>query len=192
FPHWNWAGREGDMMDVWCHTNLDRVELLLNGKAVNPGAQRVTRGGHVAWKVPYAAGTLEARGYTGDRVVLTAKRETTGAAAAIQLVPDRTRIAADGRDVSVVEVRVTDASGQTVPTARDRITFRTSGAGRLIGVGNGDPSSHEADHADTRSAFNGLCCAIVQSARDGGEIRLEASAAGLKGAVAVISTAQAP
>jgi len=192
FPHWNWAGREGDTMDVWCHTNLDRVELLLNGKPVDPGAQRVTRGGHVAWKVPYAAGTLEARGYTGNRLVLTAKRETTGAPSAIQLVPDRSRIAADGRDVSVVEVRVTDASGQTVPTASDRITFRMSGAGRLIGVGNGDPSSHEADHADTRSTFNGLCCAIVQAAREAGEIRLEASAPGLKSAVAVISVAGQP
>jgi beta-galactosidase len=147
----------------------------------------VTRGGHVAWKVPYAAGTLEARGYAGDRLVLTARRETTGAAAAIQLVPDRNRIVADGRDVAVVEVRVTDASGRTVPTAHDQVTFRLSGAGKLIGVGNGDPSSHEADHADTRSAFNGLCCAIVQADRSAGDIRLDASAPGLKGAVAVIS-----
>ena len=186
FPHWNWEGRDGDTIDVWCHTNLDRVELLLNGKAVDPGPQRVTRGGHVAWKVPYAAGTLEARGYAGDRLVLTTRRETTGAAAAIQLVPDRNRIVADGRDVAVVEVRVTDASGRTVPTAHDQVTFRLSGAGKLIGVGNGDPSSHEADHADTRSAFNGLCCAIVQAERSAGDIRLEASASGLKGAVAVI------
>src|SRR6185437_14933302 len=187
FPHWNWQGKEGQSIQVWVHSNLDRVELRLNGKAVDPGVQHVTRGGHVEWKVPYAAGTLEARGYTGDRLVLTARRETTGAAAAIQLAPDRSRIAADGRDVSVVEVRVTDVSRRTVPTAHDAITFRVSGAGRLIGVGNGDPSSHEADHADTRSVFNGLCCAIVQAARDVGEIRLEASAPGLKGAVAVIS-----
>ena len=177
FPHWNWPLKEGQEIEVWCHTNLERVELFLNGQSL--GAQDVRRDTHLMWKVPYAAGTLEARGSKGGQVVLTAKRETTGAAARIQLAADRPRVAADGEDIAVVEVQVVDAAGRLVPVADDAITFRVSGSGKLIGVGNGDPSSHEPDKGDSRRVFNGLCAAIVQAAGTAGEIQVEATAPGL-------------
>ena len=100
FPHWNWPGKEGQEIEVWCHTNLERVELFLNG--TSQGAQDAKKDTHVMWKVPYAPGVLEARGSKGGQVVLTATRETTAAPAQIQLVADRPRIAADGEDVAVV------------------------------------------------------------------------------------------
>jgi beta-galactosidase len=185
FPHWNWAGREGEEIEVWCHSNLERVELLLNGQSL--GAQDVRRNAHLMWKVRYAAGTLEARGYRGGHVVLTAKRETAGSAAGIVLVADRPRIAADGEDVAVIEARVVDAAGRTAPVAGDEITFEVSGAGKVIGVGNGDPSSHEADRgSNVRRAFNGLCMVIVQAARQAGEIHVAATAPGLTPGALVI------
>ena len=58
-----------------------------------------------------------------------------------------------------------DADGLVVPVDDDLVTFRVTGSGKLIGVGNGDPSCHQSDKGETRSAFNGLCCAIVQAAR---------------------------
>ena len=184
FPHWNWAGREGRDVEVWCHSNLERVELILNGTSL--GAKDVPRNGHVAWTVPYAPGTLEARGFKGGAQVLTDTRRTTGAAARIALVPDRAAIDANGEDACVVTVEVRDAGGLVVPVADDLVTFRVTGTGKLIGVGNGDPSSHEPDKGDTRSAFGGLCCAIVQAAKEAGELRIEATAAGLEGAVLVV------
>jgi beta-galactosidase len=56
-------------------------------------------------------------------------------------------------------------------------------------VGNGDPSCHEPDRATQRSAFNGLCMAIVQGKRgQAGAIVVTVSADGLQPAtVAVIS-----
>jgi beta-galactosidase len=189
FPHWNWAGREGQVIDVWCHTNLDRVELFVNGASVD--AEDVARRSHVAWKVPYASGAIEARGFKGGRVVLTSRRETTGPPAAIVLRPDRARILADGEDLSVVEVQVVDAQGRLVPTADADVTFKVTG-GRLLGVGNGDPSSHEADKADHRRAFGGLCMAIVQGTTRAGDITIEATGAGLAGAtVTVVAEAAA-
>ena len=113
--------------------------------------------------VKYAPGVLEARGSKNGQVVLTDKRETTGAPAKLVLRPDRSKIAADGEDLSMVAVEVVDAQGRVVPTASNLVTFNISGNGRLIGVGNGDPSCHEPDKADKRSAFNGLCMAFVQS-----------------------------
>ncbi len=189
FPHWNWAGKEGQEIEVWCHTNLERVELFLNGTSL--GAQNVQRDTHLMWKVPYAPGTLEARGSRGGQVVLTAKRETTGPAARIALASDRPRLGADGEDVAVVEVRVLDADGHLVPVANDRITFRVSGSGKLIGVGNGDPSDHDADKGETRRAFNGLCVAIVQALRNAGTLTVEATAPGLLPATLAIPCAAA-
>ena len=178
FPHWNWAGREGEEIEVWVHSNLDRVELLLNGRSL--GTQEVPRFSHAAWKVKYAPGTIEARGFKAGRQVLTATHATTGTPARIALRPDRARIAADGEDVSLIAVEVQDGQGRVVPTAGNEITFRITGNGRLIGVGNGDPSSHESDHGNVRSAFNGLAMAIVQASKEPGDLTVEASSPGLE------------
>jgi beta-galactosidase len=184
FPHWNWAGKEGQEISVWCHSNLDSVELFLNGASL--GAKNVGKNSHVEWKVKYAPGAIEARGSKGGRVVLTQKRETTGAPAALRLRTDRVKIAADGEDVSIVNVEVVDAKGRVMPIASNEVSFRVTGPARIIGVGNGDPSCHEPDKAEKRSAFNGLCMAIVQALKEPGEIRVEVSAAGLEGASAAV------
>jgi len=188
-PHWNWPEREGQEIEVWCHTNLERVELLLNGRSL--GTQEVPHNSHLCWKVKYAPGVLEARGFQNGRRVLTARRETVGQAAGIVLVPDRQAISADGEDVAMIEVRVVDQEGRVAPQADNEITFRVSGAGKLIGVGNGNPTSHEADKGQIRRAFNGLCQAIVQAAREAGEIRVEAESPGLKPAVLMIPVGKA-
>ncbi len=180
FPHWNWSGKEGQEIDVWCHSNLDSVELFLNGASL--GSKKVERNSHVEWKVKYAPGVIEARGTKDGRVALIEKCETTGAPAKIALRPDRAKIAADGEDVSVVVVEIQDAKGRLMPVASNEVNFKVSGPGRLIGVGNGDPSCHEPDKGDKRSAFNGLCVAMVQSLKQSGEIGVEAASPGLEAA----------
>jgi beta-galactosidase len=175
---------------VWCFTNADRVELIVNGTSA--GEQEVKANSHVAWKVPFVAGAIEARGVKAGQPELVDRRETTGAPAKIVLVPDRARIAADGEDLSVVVAQIVDSQGRVVPTAADDVTFTVSGPGRVIGVGNGDPSSHEPDRASKRKAFNGLCMALVQSQKTPGEIRVEASAPGLASATATLAAAATP
>ncbi len=183
FPHWNWTA--GQKVNVWCHSNLDTVELFLNGQSL--GTRKVELLKHVEWDVTFAPGTLEARGYRNGKVMLTAKRETTGGPAQILLKTDRTALNGDGEDVAVVSVEVVDREGRLVPTAGNLVSFRVSGPAKLIGVGNGDPRSHEPDQADQRSVFNGLCSAILQSAKTAGDIRLEASSPGLRSAVLVLA-----
>jgi hypothetical protein len=61
------------------------------------------------------------------------------------LTSDRAEILADGEDVAVLKVEALDSQGRTVPDADDLIAFRVWGAGRLIGVGNGDPNCQESD-----------------------------------------------
>jgi beta-galactosidase len=189
FPHWNWPGKEGQEIDVWVHSNLDSVELFLNGASL--GSQKVERNTHLAWKVKYAPGTIQARGTKDGKIVLTEKCETTGAPAKLVLRPDRQKISADGEDLSVIAVEVHDAQGRIMPVASNEVTFEISGSGKLIGVGNGDPSCHESDKGNKRSAFNGLCMAFVQASKQAGEIRVVAGASGLEGASTVIQSEKA-
>jgi beta-galactosidase len=142
-PHWNWAGKEGQEILVWAHSNCEEVELFLNSQSL--GKQAMKRNSHLQWKVKYAPGTLLARGYNGGKEIITEKVETTGEPAAVQLMPHRAAIKADREDVSVITVQVNDAQGRLVATAGNEITFQITGPGKIIGVGNGDPSSHEPD-----------------------------------------------
>jgi beta-galactosidase len=186
FPHWNWSGREGQPVDVWCHTNLDRVELFLNGRS--QGAKTIERGRHVSWKVPYAPGVITARGWRGERKIAEVSRVTAGAPARLALRSDRSVLLADGRDVASLTVEVLDAQGVVVPDASNLVRFFVDGPGGLIGVGNGDPASHEPDKAERRRAFNGLCLGLVQSRRQPGRVLVSASSDGLKNAMIEIRT----
>jgi beta-galactosidase len=142
YPHWNWAGREGQEFTIGCFSNHEAVELFLNG--VSLGKKDMPRNSHLEWKVAYTPGALEARGYRGGKVIATTRVETTGAPAQLVLTPDRSIITADGADAVVFTVAAHDAQGRTVPTAGNLVNFEVTG-GRIIGVGNGDPGCHEPD-----------------------------------------------
>lgn len=153
-PHWNWPGKEGVEVDVRLISNCEQVELFLNGRSL--GRKPVPPYEQVKWKVPYEPGTLSARGYNGGKAVIDAKVETTGAPAALSLSPDRTEIVADGRDAAVFTVSVLDTARRVVPLAGNQVVFDLKGPGRIIGVGNGDPSSHEPDKFITRAPVRSL------------------------------------
>jgi beta-galactosidase len=143
FPHWNWTGKEGQEIDVRCFSNCQEVELFLNGESL--GRQPIPHNSHARWNVKYTPGVLLARGYYGGKAIAEDKVETTGAPARLELAPDRSAINADGEDVSVVTVSVTDEKGRIVPVANNLIRFDLQGPGKIVGVGNGDPSCHEPD-----------------------------------------------
>jgi beta-galactosidase len=185
FPHWNWPGKDGQPISVWVHGNCDEVELLLNGRSL--GRKPMKTYSHLEWSVPYAPGTLLACGYRNGRLILTAQVETTGAPAKLVLTPDRTTIHADGADVAVVTVSTVDAQGRHVPTADPLVKFEVTG-GRIIGVGNGDPSCHESDKSGERSLFNGYAQVIVQASREAEPIKLTARADSLASAATTITS----
>lgn len=185
-PHWNWSGKEGRPIKVMALANCDKVELLLNGKSL--GEKSVDPFQMVSWEVPYAPGRLEAIGKTSGQKVSEFTVETTGAAVALRLVPDRTALAGDGCDAIPVTVEALDQDGRPVPTANQSMEFEISGPGAIIGVGNGDPNCHEPEKGNKRSLFNGLAQVIVQSTRDAGEIKLTASADDLAPATATLQS----
>lgn len=178
FPHWNWPGKEGQNIPVQCFSNCEEVELFLNGQSL--GKKIMPEFRHLKWdEVAYQPGRLEAKGYIHGQLAARTVVETTGAPAAIKLMPDRTRLTADGQDTVPITVIVVDSAGRVVPTADNKILFEFSGAGSNAGVGNGDPSCHEPNQANYRSAFMGYCMVLAQAARKAGSLRVTASAKGL-------------
>jgi beta-galactosidase len=179
-PHWNWKDKRGKTIDVWVNTNADNVELFLNGRSL--GKKDMPRNSHLNWQVNYEPGILSAIAYKKGKKI-TAKVETTGLPVEVVLAPYKTTMLADGTDVSVINISVVDKEGREVPDADNMIRFSISGNGEIIGVGNGDPSSHEpdicAEGAWQRSLFNGKCQVIVQSDKKSGSIKFEAKSAGL-------------
>ena len=187
-PHWNWPEKVGKPIDVWVNSNADEVELFLNGKSL--GKKTMERNSHLQWNVNYEPGTLEAIGYKNGRK-LTTKVETTNHATKVVAVADKTKVLADGKDGVVVNISIVDDKGREVPVADNRIKFYISGDAKIIGVGNGDPSSHEpdkcADGTWQRSAFNGKCQVILQAGKTVGDVKLEVKYNGLISSVVEIN-----
>jgi beta-galactosidase len=180
FPHWNWPGKEGTPIEVWVDSNAEEVELFLNGKSL--GRQKMPLNGHLQWAVPYSPGTLLAKGYSAGKPDLTDQIETSGPAASVQLSADGSAIhSVNG--ISVVTVSMLDSLKRKVADANGTVTFEISGPGEIIGVGNGDPSSHEPDQSVdgkwSRSLFSGLAEVIIKSTGQPGTITLTANAPGI-------------
>jgi beta-galactosidase len=186
FPHWNWDNREGEPIRVWVHSNLEEVELLVNG--VTQGRKKVEPLTHLEWSVRYEAGMIEARGFKNGKVVLTDKRQTTGAPAKLVLTADRTNLLADGEDLVLVRIETVDKNGLLVPTADNFVRLSVTGEGALIGVGNGDPNCQESDKHPSRSLFNGLAQAIVQTTKKPGSLTVQATSHQLDSASLTIIT----
>jgi beta-galactosidase len=134
---------------------------------------------HLSWDVPFTAGTLTAKGVKNGKVMRTVEIETTGSPVKLVLAVDRPRISRGPSDVAHVTVKVLDGEGRVVPTANDEITFTLTGAGRILGVDNGQPDSHESYQGPSRRAFNGLALVVLQPTGVPGTVTLSASSPAL-------------
>lgn len=176
-PHWNW--KTDQVVDVWAYySQADEVELYLNG--VSLGKQ--TKAGDalkVTWRVNYKPGQLKAVSRKNGVVVLEKTIQTAGPAAKLVLHADRSALHADGKDLSFVTVSITDAKGNIVPDAAHLISYKLTGGALLVGLDNGQPTSHESFKGTKHKAFNGLGLAIIKAGNLKSTAQLTATAAGL-------------
>lgn len=168
FPHWNLKGHEGDSIPVWAYSNMDEVELFVNGKSL--GRKAMPKNGHLSWDAVYQPGKVKAVGYKNGKKVLERTIETTGAPARLSLEADRQSINADGTDVAVLAVGVLDKKGRMVPDADIDLNITVDGDMRILGVGNGNPTfqakerpTDGAGKTFTVKTFNGLAQILVQA-----------------------------
>jgi beta-galactosidase len=179
-PHWNWKGKEGQDIDVWVNSNAESVELFLNGKSL--GKKEMPRNSHLKWAVKYEPGTLSAIGFNDEKEI-EAKVETTDKPLDIVVSPYKTTMIANGRDATVINFSVSDQLGREVPDAQNLLKFTITGDAKILGVGNGDPSSHEPDICPDgkwqRKLFNGKCQLILQAGKNTGIIKLKVESEGI-------------
>jgi beta-galactosidase len=143
FPHWNWPGDEGKDKLVAVYSNCDQVELFVNGKS--QGKKEMKKNGLLEWTVKYQPGSVSAKGYKNNKVVLNEKIETTTETTGLKLQASQPTLKATGEDIAVINISVIDKKGRIVPTANIPLSFGIEGNGKIIGVGNGDPASHEKE-----------------------------------------------
>jgi beta-galactosidase len=207
FPHWNWAGREGQIIPVLAYTNCDTVELFVNGKSYGIKIQEFPHQGHsgawnkyakpyvsvttadlhLQWDVAYEPGTIKAVGRKNGKQVIVAEIHTAGKPAALRLNTD-SGLYADRRDAALVNVEVVDDNGNIVPNADNQINFDLKGNGKLLGVDNGNQRDDISFKLNNRKAFNGHAYAVIQADHKPGEILLTVESDGLKPASVKIIT----
>lgn len=198
-PHWNWEGREGEMIPVVVYTNGDTVELFLNGRSLGAKAREFPRQGaeggwnsyarpivrgttadlQLVWDVPYEPGELKAVAWREGKIVAETMMRTAGEPAALVVSVERSTLSLGPREVAHVIIRAVDEQGNFAPLADDAVTFAIDGPARLLGVDNGDPASHESYQGPKRHLFNGMALGIVQSTGAGGPVRIAVRASAL-------------
>lgn len=184
--HWNWP--TGSTVQVDCYTNCDEVELFLNDASLGVQSSQDASRGVLRWAdCAFEEGVLKAVAKRAGTVVCETVLRTAGAPDRIQLTADTRRLSADGKDICHVEFSVVDSQGVRIPAAQDQVHFTVTGPAAIIGLGNGNPRSHESHQGDVRKVWHGRGLAVVRSGRQGGTVTIEAKADGLKPAVLSLS-----
>ena len=184
FPYWDF--NPGQMIDVRVCSNAPRIELQLNGVTVGTFDIDHRHGNQLVgwWKIPYQEGELKAIAYDENgRVIATAVRRSFKDPARIRLTPDKRQLYADGADLIFVEITMEDEDGNPVENAGNRVHVAVTGAGRLLGLDNGDSTDYDQYKGTSRRLFNGKLMAIIGATLEPGKIRIEVSSKGLPSAV---------
>jgi len=188
-PHWNWPDRVGQVTPVHVYTSGDSAELFLNGQSLGLKKKGLFEY-RLRWDdVVYQPGVLKVVAYKNGHRWATDVVKTTGPASELTLAADRSKIAADGQDLSYVTVTVADHAGLLVPRSMNHIKFSVEGPGEIVATDNGDATSFESFQAPEHNAFNGLALVIVRAKADQpGTIKLTAQSDGLKPATITIKS----
>jgi beta-galactosidase len=192
-PSWTWPGQEGKQMQVEVYSAAEKVRLFLNDTLIGEKLTGREQEFKAMFAVPYAPGTLKAVGVRGDRVVAESVLTTTGKPARLRFTADRSTVQAGGQDLSFVTVEALDADGRLQPNADQDVQFAISGPGVIAAVGNGDSRDTDPYQGSARKLFQGRALVVVRTSKEGGPIRLTATASGLSGAdVTIQAKATAP
>lgn len=185
FPHWNW--KKDDVVDICCYyNNADEVELFVNGQS-HGSQSKDSLHLQCMWRLAYEPGTISAVSRKDGKVVASQTINTAGRAAQLRATADRTRIKADGKDLSFVTIEVLDEDGNLCPFAENEIHFKTQGTAFIAGVDNGSQVSLESFKAPQRKVFYGKCLVVLQNDGRVGNAQVTASAEGLRSSTVTIN-----
>ena len=182
-PHWNFRGREGEIIEVWAYTNCDELELFLNGKSL--GKKEIEKYGHGEWQVKYQSGILRVEGICNGKVVCSDERITTGKAQKLNLKLENKIEKANGADIAIISCYCTDSEGREVPNATPYVSFNTNGLGCVIGTGS-DNTDHSPVYLSERRMYAGRITVAVKVGLCEGELKVYATSENLADGVLTI------
>lgn len=176
FPYWDF--NPGQIIDVRVASNAPKVELKLNGRSLGTKEIDHQSGTELVptWKVAYEPGELIAIAYDeNNQVIATDQQQSFGDSREIVLTADKQQLIADGQDLVFVEIGTVDDAGNQVKNATNRVTVDVTGAGRLVGLDNGDSTDIDQYKGVSRRLFSGKLMAIIQATDEVGEIHVRVS-----------------
>lgn len=179
-----WDFIPGQEIDVLIYSNARDVELFLNGKSIGSHVMELetSQDMRAHFKVPFEPGVLRVVGHFADGSECSEVLHTPSDPAAVVLTSDKETLLADGRDIAFVEISTVDVNGIPVGNARNLIRVEVSGAGRLVGLDNGDSTDYDSYKGDNRRLFSGKLLAMIESTLQPGEITVRAYSEGLENA----------
>jgi beta-galactosidase len=186
-PSWTWPGQEGKEMQVEVYSGVEKVRLFLNDKLIGEKPAGRTEEFKAMFTVPYMPGTLKAVGLKRDRAVAESILRTAGAPVRLGLSADRTKLQADGQDLSFVTVEAVDAQGRLQPNADQEVQFIIGGPGVIAAVGNGDGTDTDSYQGNRRRLFHGRALVVVRTSKQSGPITLAARTPGLSDGVVTMA-----
>jgi beta-galactosidase len=185
---WTWPGYKGKEIKVEVYSKYPKVRLYLNKELVGEQVTTEEQQFKATFTLPYAAGELKAVGIMDNKEAETTILQTAGDATKIRLIPDRTKISADGQDLSFVTIEVTDTDGRLQPNAENRLQFKIDGPGVIAGVDNGDIKDTDPYFAASRKTWHGRALVVIRSTKKTGDVKLTVSSVGLSDATVIINT----
>ena len=159
-PHWNLKGHEGETVSIWVYSNLDEVQMVVNG--VKMERKAMPENGHLEWTAEYQPGYVKAIGYRDGKKVMERRLDTTGEA--VDAV--WTHEVVGETMIACVEMR--DSKGRFVPTDNSEISFSAPAGWRILGWGNGDPAFQYVERpvVSGKSANDNVCTPALDKDAD--------------------------
>lgn len=184
--HWNYKPEV--VKPLYVVSSAEEVELWLNGRSLGRG-EKSYQFLFTFPDVRFEAGQLEAVGYDKEgNVCCRTSLQTAGAPTRIKLraIENPLGWKADGADLALIEVEVTDDKGQRCPLANNLIHFEIEGAAEWRGgIAQGEANYTLSKDLPVECGINR---ALVRSLTTAGTVRITARAEGLQEASLTLNT----
>ena len=191
FPYWDHT--EGAEIDVRVASNAPRIVLYFrpfekDGETVSEqfkAAEKTIDHQHdkvltLNTVITYTKGELIALALdeNGNEIARDVQR-SFGDTASLAAIPDKTELRADGTDLIYIGIDAVDKDGNFVANANNRVFVEVTGAGRLIGLDNGDSNDFDEYKGTSRRLFSGKMLAVIAAKDIAGDISVKISSPSL-------------
>lgn len=175
---WTWHGYEGSPVIVNVYSDAEEVALVLNGAIIGRKAAGEVNNYLAEFECKYEPGCLKAVAYRNGAEAESYMLETADAQVQLNAEADRTKLKADGADLSYITIRLVDQDGKENLQAVKTVTVTVEGEGILQGMGSADPETLNAYDNNVWDTYHGYLLAAVRSTGKAGEIRVRISTDG--------------